>query len=59
MLYLTRKTVMNDETIITCPQCGTENTPGADECTNCGMSLEPAEEGIDPHGNQLDTGNDG
>ena len=43
---------MDDQTIITCPQCGTENTPGEDVCTNCGMSLSPAEEGVEPTAGQ-------
>jgi methionyl-tRNA synthetase len=49
---------MDDETIITYPQCGTENTSGEDVCTNCGMSLEPAEDGVEPRGDQVETGNE-
>ena len=43
---------MDNETIITCPQCGTENTPGSDLCTNCGLSLAPPEDGVEPQADQ-------
>jgi uncharacterized membrane protein YvbJ len=41
-----------DTGAITCPECGTENTPDAEKCTNCGMSLDPAEEGVEPQKGQ-------
>jgi predicted RNA-binding Zn-ribbon protein involved in translation (DUF1610 family) len=56
LFYLKGIPTVDDETTITCPQCGTENTPGSDECTNCGMSLTPPEEGVEPSAGQTTDG---